>query len=301
MTMVSTVSCFSTLNIEGQRESELNFYRHFPWIGIYQMALQANGHKRTIYILLAFTGLVAVFYCLYICAIFILINLMFKKSMSIIIPQLFYAFLTFMEAIAMVLLRTRSSIKWFPRFNIVLIMCFLYYVENSAYGFTKNALLLLFMSTIAFFLYHLRTFEIPALEWNPYHHYTPTHHSPRTLFVPIFSLAWYRDLPPLWTMFYPLFGRSYFTSAQLALVDQNNALLSQALENVPEGVNLIQQGGRNENQSQGGRGEASENSDSPPSDMEEEGANNMENSQIELVPSHRIVNQSSDEGSPRGP
>jgi len=89
------------------------------------------------------------------------------------------------------------------------------------------------------FTYFLLTFEVPALEWNPSAHYTPSLNSPRALYFPIFSLTWNHELPPIWTMFYPLFGRSYFTNNELALVNGNYSLLRSTLE-------IAQQRNRNE-------------------------------------------------------
>jgi len=75
--------------------------------------------------------------------------------------------------------------------------------------------------------------EIPALSWNPSYHYTPTAEKPRTLYNPLFSMAWYYDLPQLWTMFYPLHDRSTFTENEMALVDRKYVILNQLLNNQP--------------------------------------------------------------------
>ena len=60
--------------------------------------------------------------------------------------------------------------------------------------------------------YMLKQYEIPAMEdWNPFYHYTPSNDKPRTLYFPAFSLNWLHDIPPIWTMFFPLADRSTFT------------------------------------------------------------------------------------------
>ena len=61
--------------------------------------------------------------------------------------------------------------------------------------------------------YVLKTYEIPATDWNPFHHYTPSENKPRTLYFPGFSMNWLHDMPPLWTMFFPLADRTTFTEA----------------------------------------------------------------------------------------
>lgn len=155
---------------------------------------------------------------------------MFNKSIPKGLDENFYGFVAFLEFATLILIRTRSTIKWFPRISFILILCFLYYVQFTAYGFFTIALDLMVTSICAVFAYHMMHFEIPALEWNPFHHYTPSVDSPRTLFFPAFSLSWYHDLPQIWTMFYPLFGRSRFTQPQLAMVDRNTMLLQQTLD-----------------------------------------------------------------------
>ena len=74
--------------------------------------------------------------------------------------------------------------------------------------------------------YMLKTYEIPATDWNPFHHYSPSENKPRTLYFPGFSMNWLHDIPPLWTMFFPLADRTTFTAAQLSLVDRDNILLN---------------------------------------------------------------------------
>jgi len=82
-------------------------------------------------------------------------------------------------------------------------------------------------TTIWFQCYILLKYEIPAAnEWNPFHHYCPSENKPRALYFPGFSINWLHDIPPLWTMFFPLADRSTFTEAQLSLVDRNNILLN---------------------------------------------------------------------------
>jgi len=119
----------------------------------------------------------------------------------------------------------------------IILLMFLYYVQFTPYGFYSMALFLIAYMVMGLFTYFLLNFEIPALNWNPFHHYTPSVEQPRTLFFPAFSLSWYHDLPQMWTMFYPLFGRSTFTPAQMSLVDRNHILLNNTLTNALQSRN----------------------------------------------------------------
>ena len=113
-------------------------------------------------------------------------------------------------------------------------LMFLYYVQYTPYGFYNMALSLMSFAIIALLTYFLNNFEIPATDWNPSYHYTPSIESPRTLYSPIFSMSWYHDLPQLWTMFFPMYGRSHFTTTELAMVDGNYSLLVQTLDNAQQ-------------------------------------------------------------------
>lgn len=229
-------------NIGGADNSaRLNVYRAFPWIGIYLYALLANGQRKQSYMILAFICLIMIFYCLYLSAIYIWSILLFYKSIPKGLDENFYGFIAFLEFSTLLFMRTRSSLKWFPRFSAVFIISFLYYVQYTAYGFYSMALYLLIATNLGMLAYHLILFEMPALNWNPSYHFTPSLESPRTLFFPAFPLSWNQDLPQLWTMFYPLFGRSTFTQAQLSFVDRDNQLLNQTLDNAFNRGQNIQQ------------------------------------------------------------
>jgi hypothetical protein len=157
--------------------------------------------------------------------------ILFAKNIPKGLNENFYGFVILLEFAVMLFARTRTTLKFFPLFSMNLIGMFLFYVLETPYGFYKTALMEAILAVSALFLYFMMHFEIPGLSWNPSYHYTPSVEKPRTLFFPIFSLSWYHDLPQLWTMFYPLFGRSHFTPAELSMVDRNSVLLQQTLEN----------------------------------------------------------------------
>jgi len=62
-------------------------------------------------------------------------------------------------------------------------------------------------ASFAWCAYILRKYEIASMDWNPFHHYTPSENKPRQMYFPAFSMNWLHDLPPLWTMFFPLADR----------------------------------------------------------------------------------------------
>jgi hypothetical protein len=109
-------------------------------------------------------------------------------------------------------LRTRSSLKYYPKASNFIMFVFLYYFNVSAYAFSELGLYLMIFSIMCLQAYILRKYEIPATSWNPFHKYTPSADKPRTLYFPGFSLNWLHDIPPIWTMFFPLADRSTFTA-----------------------------------------------------------------------------------------
>lgn len=109
---------------------------------------------------------------------------------------------------------------------------FLYYVSYTCYGFYFLALSCFVCFSLAMLGLILLKFETPSLEWNANYHYVPTVDKPRMLFFPVFNMEWFYDIPPFWTMFYPLHGRPYFTQAQMSLIDKNMPLLIQTLQNI---------------------------------------------------------------------
>lgn len=68
--------------------------------------------------------------------------------------------------------------------------------------------------------------EVPAMTtWNKARYYTPTENRPRAMYTPSFNLLWMNDIPDLWTMCVPMFGRSFFREEELSVVDGNYELL----------------------------------------------------------------------------
>ena len=56
----------------------------------------------------------------------------------------------------------------------------------------------------------LKFIEIPQLYNNSNSKEVPSFNRPRTLYFPLFQLSYINDIPPLWTMIYPLESQRYF-------------------------------------------------------------------------------------------
>lgn len=156
--------------------------------------------------------------------------LLFDKATPMSLINRFYDLVLSIEILTFLFVRTRTSLKYLPRITIMIMLIFFYYFQHTVYGFYERAFYMMEYSIYAAFCYFLLTFELEALDWDPTHHYTPSPEKPRTLYFPTFSLTWIHDIPPLWTMFYPLFGKSHFSERELSLVNGNYELLSQVLQ-----------------------------------------------------------------------
>lgn len=221
-----------------EQATRMNIFKAFPWIGMYLYTLNNNGRIKDRYIVMAFLAMIVVFYCLYLAALIFWNTILFSKSFPKGLDENFYGFVALIEFLALLFVRTRSTLKYFPQLAVISMLMFLYYVQNTPYGFYNLALFIMNWTVVGFFCYFMRNFEIPACNWNPSYHYTPSIDQPRTLFFPIFSLGWYHDLPQFWTMFYPLFGRSHFSNNELAMVNRNYPLLMSNLEAASQGRRL---------------------------------------------------------------
>lgn len=175
--------------------------------------------------------MIFLFYFVYLASSSIWTFLLFRKSIPMGLDENFYGFIACIEFLSILFIRTRSSFKFIPIFLNFLFVLYLYYVKFTAYGFFFIGMYFIICLSLAYFGLNLLLFEIPALSWNPSFHYTPSLEKPRLLYFPLFSITSYYDLPHFWSMFYPLHDRSFFTNAQMSLIDRNFLLLNTTLEN----------------------------------------------------------------------
>lgn len=197
----------------------------FPWVGIYIYALQQNQHRKKKYVFVSFLLMLLLFYGIYVSSLkFLAVVLMFHKTIPDQLDENFFGLIALTEFFNLLFVRTRSSIKWYPKIVVTLIMAFMVHVRCTTYGFYYLGLFLLTLLVFYIMLEVLLCFELPTIVLNPASTFVPTQHRPRLLYLPVFNLNWLYDLPQLWTMFYPLHGRSFFTEAQLSIVDNNTVL-----------------------------------------------------------------------------
>ncbi len=191
----------------------LHLYRAFPWIGLYLYTFQRNNYKGKGWLIMAFVMTMVIFYCMYLASLSIVTVVIFNGPHAGV-NESYYGFLALLEFASLVFIRTRSSLKFFPLLTNLILFIFCYYFQATLFGFYQLGFYVANFWILFFFAYLLRTYEIPSVNtWNQFHHYVPNENKPRCMYFPLFSLNWLHDLPPLWTMFYPMADRSTFTPA----------------------------------------------------------------------------------------
>lgn len=127
------------------------------------------------------------------------------------------------EFAAIVFMRTRTFIKYYPAIHTMLIVSLLYYGQINDFGFKKLACYCAFTISWALFSWMILKLEIPAHnQWDPNNPNTPREDRPRAGYFPLFNMNWIKNLPDEWTLMMPLFGREQFSGRELAYVDRNN-------------------------------------------------------------------------------
>ena len=129
-------------------------------------------------------------YAIYLIMLGPLIYILFASSRPKGIASNFYGLVTLMEFASLLHSRTRSTIKYLPVVTNSLLFAFLFYFQATIYGFYYLAMNAVIAWMIWFFVYLMLTYEIPSMDWNPFHHYCPSLDKPRTMYFAGFSLNW---------------------------------------------------------------------------------------------------------------
>jgi hypothetical protein len=123
-----------------------------------------------------------------------------------------------MELSAFVFVRTRSSIKYYPKFVSMANVLFLYYINSTMYACQYEALALLQNYSLFWLMFFINRYEYESVNnWNPFGTWTPTEANPRCGYHPVFLDSHYNIGFNIFSLFMPLHFREQFT------VDARNA------------------------------------------------------------------------------
>ncbi len=193
--------------------SASELYEAFPWIGALSAYLARKGRSDS-YVLAAYFGFCCFGY-LFLAVCYYVWTELFLRTRPYDGDDRFgyFLYLQISELFALVFLRTRISIRYFPRIFTAYNLVYLSYLYTYFFPFTTLALWILVPLTVAtgaLFLFHM---EEPALKWDEYDRYRPAHSNPRQAYIPVplmnFSFGF-----DLWTVFYPPAFRSEFSQTE---------------------------------------------------------------------------------------
>ena len=126
-------------------------------------------------------------------------------------PEFLFGYLAIVEFAALIFMRTKPFIKYFPIINSLNIVVFMLYCKASPFGFKLLAMLAVESFGFAMFSWMMLKLEIPAqTTWNSDHPGVPSIKQPRTVLFPSFNLSWINGLPEEWALLIPLVGRGAF-------------------------------------------------------------------------------------------
>lgn len=129
----------------------------------------------------------------------------FTSAYSGSIHEQYLVYISFIEIMSYLFIRTRSSIKYLPKFITLGNLIFLVYVQSYMYPAMTNALMCL--NDYTFMLFGLFTvrYEIPALtDWNPCGTYTPSENNPRCAYQHVMASPEYAHGFDIFSIFFRL-------------------------------------------------------------------------------------------------
>jgi hypothetical protein len=224
--------CCRFMRAEGMND----IFKLFPWIGIHAILREASPtaaiKASTSDICKAVLYYFLFLYLVYYATIIWIDKRLFFSHIELGLQELIFGYVAMTEFAAVVFMRTRTFIKYFPALHTLLLVAVLFYAQVCDFGLKKLACYAGFSLGAALFAWMVLRLEIPAHNsWDENSHNTPREDRPRVGYFPLFNMAWLKNLPDEWTLMMPLFGRENFTPRELALVDRNHELLAEALGN----------------------------------------------------------------------
>lgn len=160
------------------------FYRAFSWIGIYLQTIQRNqgAMKYESFFILSIFLTLFFFYFTYICLAHLTSKVLFPGSIPEDLDGNLFGFMATVELTSLFFFRTRESLYFVPKITFATLLCFLMYVNFTAYGFYMKAFFIANLFIIATVVYCIGAFEIPSIMLRDNDFNKPTSGRPRALF-----------------------------------------------------------------------------------------------------------------------
>jgi hypothetical protein len=139
-------------------------------------------------------------------------QMMFPFTYPNSLNDFYFGYMNLVEFSCFLFVRTRTSLKYLPKFVTMLNLMFLFYINSYIYSSSMQFFYLLVSSTVFTFTYFLLEFEHPAInEWNPFDTHTPRMQNPRMAYQLVLDDSSFATGFSIWHMFMPTRGRDAFT------------------------------------------------------------------------------------------
>mmetsp|Transcript_32124 Transcript_32124/g.23727 ORF Transcript_32124/g.23727 Transcript_32124/m.23727 type:complete len:124 (+) Transcript_32124:819-1190(+) len=107
----------------------------------------------------------------------------FPKTYSRGSPDVYFFYVNLLEFLVFLYFRTRSTIKYLPKFITILNICFLMYINSYMYAAIYEAYSVLFETSMFLIIFFIKYYEQPAvMNWNPFGSYTPSINNTRAAY-----------------------------------------------------------------------------------------------------------------------
>ena len=170
-----------------------------------QVAYLQRNNLGYMFVLLGLFAVCIFFYSTHLASYKMWTSLVFSGAFSSNINDAYYLYMNWTELVAFMFLRTRSSIKYAPKFITISNLSFLYYVNSYMYPAETEALLALNLLTLAIYMFFIVRYEMRALvEWNQCGSYTPSETNPRCAYHHVLASLDYVYGFELFSLFMPL-------------------------------------------------------------------------------------------------
>ena len=181
----------------------------FPWVGQPAYILR-NASKSIFSLVFSFFCTLFVFYFMFACTYLLWTPLVFGYNYPYGLDEKFYSLMSIIEFYSLLFIRTKRSVLLFPRIVLLLICSFILYRKNNFYPFMNT-----FYSAVVFSCFGWLVVIVWFIEKPIFTYEGPSYESPRLVYQPVFNRN-PRALPDIWSVFYPVAGRGFFTEQQMA-------------------------------------------------------------------------------------
>lgn len=141
----AVILLFLKLTPYGRTEGFFEAFKAFPWIGMHSLILRSSTNHlvrgRYTAICVSLIVYFLIMYLGYYTIVLEITNMFFDQPMEGGVGEVLFGYFAVIEFMALVFMRTRPFLKYFPVINTLLIFFFMLYCKFSHFGFKSQAVL----------------------------------------------------------------------------------------------------------------------------------------------------------------